>query len=823
MFATLVVALALSAAQTQTSQAPTAQSVAAAAIAAAGGPAQCMTALQTFVPKRQQEVRPTTGITAALVRQVNDEKLVLAKSCLARFDAATIPPSQLPAFAELLIATGQQEEGRAALTRALAATLPPADRAAALATAINATLTEPKGDERNARLEKMLDELDTIPAAAFEQKFLAHSRLLGYYRADDIDAGIIKHATWIAGAAKSFTPEQRKTFGSRMVSAQGDMAEALAGQGMNDEALALLKKTQAEWADIPHAAEDLAPVIARYSLVGTKAPAISAPRWLNAPPGTKDMAMDGAVTLLEFTAHWCGPCRESYPGVNRLRQQFGPKGFRVVMVTRYWGYFSQERTLAPEEELKRDIGYFQDHHLDVPVAVADQVTGVTGRDANDLNYKVGGIPQIHIIDKQGKIRLIMVGYDDANEPKLAAFIAKLVDEPTQSPAAGGVVHVPLEYRAAGDGPKPNFSPKGTQVTLTPVSATATLPPGAMRPAKSGSIQVGPDKKAWIPVLVTADAAHPQDLCNLFLDRNRNGSFTDDGPAITAAPSQNDKTKAWWTSFNKIELFIPYPPSQGPWPTSGTVATPEPYLVNFWAVRDGDNPPDILRYSVGSWRYGKATVDGINVLVAAMDGDNDAVFGKADYWSVLEASAPEAEKNVLTHTEAKGTSRLMFAKDGARERVLEFRSFSPDGRSIDFAIVDRPVTKLADRAGDDTVKDERPRPRTTAPFSWGHDFNAALAQAKAAGKKVFVDFEATWCGPCKTMDEWIWTDAEVAAQLGAGYVGVKLDGDIEKALVKRYTVKGYPTMLVLDAAGTESTRAIGYLSSKEVLALLGAKR
>lgn len=380
-------------------------------------------------------------------------------------------------------------------------------------------------------------------------------------------------------------------------------------------------------------------------------------------------------------------------------------------------------------------------------------------------------------------------------------------------AASNVVRVPLEYRAPGDGPKPNFSPAGTRVALTPVGGTATLPPGAAHPAMSGTIQVGPDKKSWIPVLVTADAGHPHDLCNLYLDRNRNGSFADDGPAIATAPIQNDKTKAWWSSFNKIELSIPY----------STGSSPEPYLVNFWIVRDGDNLPDILRYSVGSWRYGRATVDGIDVLVAAMDANNDAVFGRADNWSVLEASAAEAEKNVLTHTEARGTSRLMFAKAGDRERVLEFRSFSPDGTSIEFAIVDRPATKIADRAGDDVVRDERPRPRAAAPFTWAHDFDAALAQAKAAGKKVFVDFETTWCGPCKTMDQWIWTDAQVAAQLSAGFIGVKLDGDIEKALVKRYAVKGYPTMIVLDAVGTESRRAAGYLSSKEVLALLGATR
>ena len=50
------------------------------------------------------------------------------------------------------------------------------------------------------------------------------------------------------------------------------------------------------------------------------------------------------------------------------------------------------------------------------------------RETNDENYRVGGIPQIHLIDRQGRIRLIMVGYDDANEPKLAKFIAALLAE-----------------------------------------------------------------------------------------------------------------------------------------------------------------------------------------------------------------------------------------------------------------------------------------------------------------------------------------------------------------------------------------------------------
>ena len=164
------------------------------------------------------------------------------------------------------------------------------------------------------------------------------------------------------------------------------------------------------------------------------------------------------------------------------------------------------------------------------------------------------------------------------------------------PAAAGAgqdatIRVPLAYAAPDTGPKPNFSPKGTQVTLTAVDDAAPLPGGAARPAKVGTLEVGPDKSAWVRVLATSDAAHPQDLCRLYLDLNRNGRFDDDGPGLAAAPAQNEKTKAWWTSLNRVELPIPY----------GAAGAPGRYMVNVWLVRDSDTPPSVLRYSVASWR------------------------------------------------------------------------------------------------------------------------------------------------------------------------------------------------------------------------------
>ncbi len=376
-----------------------------------------------------------------------------------------------------------------------------------------------------------------------------------------------------------------------------------------------------------------------------------------------------------------------------------------------------------------------------------------------------------------------------------------------------VITVPLTYHQPdGKAPRPNFSPKGTQVTLADAPASMALPAGAQRPAKRGTLQVGPDRASWLPVLATASQAHPSDLTRLFIDRNRNGSFTDDGPAISATPSQNEKTKAWWSSFNAVSLTVRYP---APDRTA-------PYLVNFWIVReDGAAAPDVLRYSRSSWRSGETTVNGVRALVAMMDGNNDAIYGRGDSWSVVQASMPNAPTAVLSIKEARDTSRLMFLeRPGGRDVVLEFRDAARDGSSITFAVVDRPVTKAEDRLPDDMLVSERPRPRAPAPLTWSHNLDEALAEARRTNKRLLIDFETTWCGPCKTMDEWIWTDAEVAAAIRTGFVGVKLDGDVEKAAVSRFSVKGYPTMVVVDPASGKAIRTVtGYQSSAQMLAFL----
>jgi thiol-disulfide isomerase/thioredoxin len=397
-------------------------------------PAGCIKAARDFV---QAEQRALKQLTSEAVRKIQADKVVLAQKCATQFNPATVPEAEVADLIALYGEAAQPALAKATLDRALASKgTSPVIRANVLAQAVMSGLLEPKSAERNARLEHFVDELDRIEGDVLNLKIATHSRMNGFYRADDIDDGIIKHSTWLIGRAKSFTPEQRQQHGMTIISAYINMAEALAGRGHNDDAKGLLTAVKTGWADIRNADRMVDPVIARYALLGTVAAPITAPRWLNAPANTT-MPMTGAVTLLEFTAHWCGPCKESYPGVKRMLAKYGPRGFRVVMATELYGYFGADRPLTAEVEFERDREYWAHEGMAVPIAVGDArsipVRGPDGnyaitRNPNDAAYEVGGIPQIHLIDKQGRIRLIMVGYDDANEKSLAALIEKLLKE-----------------------------------------------------------------------------------------------------------------------------------------------------------------------------------------------------------------------------------------------------------------------------------------------------------------------------------------------------------------------------------------------------------
>ena len=84
--------------------------------------------------------------------------------------------------------------------------------------------------------------------------------------------------------------------------------------------------------------------------------------------------------------------------------------------------------------------------------------------------------------------------------------------------------------------------------------------------------------------------------------------------------------------------------------------------------------------------------------------------------------------------------------------------------------------------------------------WLRDEPSAVAQARASGKGLLVDFSAEWCAACKELDLHVFTDPAVKAEVAERFVPLKIDATEETDEIARleakYGVPGLPTVLLM---------------------------
>lgn len=125
--------------------------------------------------------------------------------------------------------------------------------------------------------------------------------------------------------------------------------------------------------------------------------------------------MRGKVVVVTFWASWCHYCQQELPSLAGIQKLVSPRQLQVVAVNRD----------------DRDTFLKLDHYLakKTPSLVLTFDPGAVGK-----AYGINGIPNTFLIDRDGKVAYVHVGYGDDMLDGIASEINNLLARPAQASA-----------------------------------------------------------------------------------------------------------------------------------------------------------------------------------------------------------------------------------------------------------------------------------------------------------------------------------------------------------------------------------------------------